>query len=168
MFQHPYRLPITWKTKFFLLFLKLTKVGKSNFKKSLCLALELSHISHHYINVTLTYMYHKCYAKLGPNLQPSLTGFPLFANAVFVCLHLAMQHTKLSGELTVSNLLKLRMDVEIAWVLMHVPKQPCFQSYEDFLIKGTSPTLLKAGWLHWLFFDLVKEERSSKRGWMVF
>lgn len=29
-------------------------------------------------------MYHKCYAKLGPNLQPSLTGFPLFANAVFV------------------------------------------------------------------------------------
>jgi hypothetical protein len=29
-------------------------------------------------------MYHKCYAKLGPNLQPSLTGFPLFANAVLV------------------------------------------------------------------------------------
>lgn len=77
--------------------------------KSLCLALELSHISHHYINVTLTYMYHKCYAKLGPNLQPSLTGFPLFANAVFVSAFSNAYKT-----VRIANcfeLLNLRMDV---------------------------------------------------------
>lgn len=101
-------------------------------------------------------MYHKCYAKLGPNLQPSLTGFPLLANAVFVSAFSNAYKT-----VHVANcfeLLNLRMDVQIACAFTHEPKQSCFQSYKDFLFKWTSTTLLNSWTTSLTVLDLVKEE----------